>query len=403
MGTGSFSPVIPSCEILIGDVRAQLRELIRRKIKVRTVVTSPPYWGLRCYDTVPQIWGGKRKCEHDFAPAPSMNRGGPQGKTGGRADRDTFAQDSVGDISTGEFCRHCGAWRGELGLEPTPMLWVKHIVEVFDLVWQVLADDGTVWVNFGDSYAQGGRGTATGSTLQGGQRNQVRSRRDASRSQFKALGEKQLIGQPWRAAFALQEAGWILRQDIIWAKPSPMPESCRDRCTKSHEYVFLLSKQEKYFFDQEAIKEPCTGGAHSRGSGVNPKANGTGGFAQWQQGRGAHNTINHNRALPRSKQNASFSGVVNQIVETRNKRSVWWIPSEPFLGAHYATFPTGLVRPCILAGSRPGETVLDIFGGSGTVGEVSLEYGRSCILIDLDPRNEALMLERCNHTPGLGI
>ena len=414
--------MIPSCEIMIGDVRAKLRELIAAKRKVKMIVTSPPYWGLRDYGTEPQVWGGIPTCSHHFVPAGFIHRGGPQGKTGALITRDRTAANAVKDRRCGDSCLTCGAWRGELGLEPTPALWVQHIVEVFALAWEVLEDDGTLWVNFGDCYTDGGRGASTGSTLQGGRHNQEESRKAVSRATFKGLPPKNLIGQPWRAAFALQDFGWILRQDIIWAKPSPMPESCTDRFTKAHEYLFLLSKKPRYYFNQEAIKEPVTGGAHARGNGVNPKAMKP--VSGHDHGPGGHDTLEFARSKKdqaradqglvdgtkfgrfpgwRNKQNESFSGSVNQLVEKRNKRSVWWIPSEPYPEAHYATFPTGLVRPCILAGSRPGDTVLDIFGGSGTVGEVSLEYGRNCILIDLDPKNESLMRDRINVTAGLPL
>jgi site-specific DNA-methyltransferase (cytosine-N4-specific) len=235
---------------------------------------------------------------------------------------------------------------------------------------------------------------------------------------------------PWRVAFALQADGWYLRQDIIWAKPCPMPESVRDRCTKAHEYIFLLTKRPDYYYDADAIKEPVTGGSHPRGNGVNPKAAGTGvgwGYADdekprtkypsgWDDSLGtSHKAIDYARAEKdqgraeqglrdstklgrgagwRNKQNESFSGAVNRLVDTRNKRSVWTIPPEPYPDAHYATFPSGLVRPCILAGSRPGDLILDPFGGSGTVGAVAIEYGRNAILIDVNPANERLMLDR---------
>jgi DNA modification methylase len=448
----------PTLEILIGDVRAKLRELKAAGRKVKMVMTSPPYFGLRCYGTEPQIWGGAPECLHQWDAEKKIHRGGPQGPGGVLGEKDMSARDAVGDILPGSTCRNCGAWMGEIGLEPRMSMWVEHIVEVFDMVWDVLEDDGTLWVNFGDSYAQGGRGADTGSNLGGSRRNQRESRLANNRTHDKSLGEKQLMGQPWRAAFALQDAGWILRQDIIWAKPAPMPESIRDRFTKSHEYLFLFAKQRKYYFDQDAVKEPVSGGAHARGpgnkknsyttlyeetgdpkhhtkaglvafadrerakrAGVNPKADIPDG---WVADPGPHTAVAHSqgeKTLGRKQQdlkdadgfghgpgwrvkaNESFSAAVTDLVPSRNKRSVWWIPAEPYAGAHYATFPTGLVRPCVLAGSAPGDTVMDIFGGSGTVGAVAAEYGRSCILIDLDPRNEKLMLDRQPDTPGFAL
>ena len=420
-GEGRFS-MIPHLEIMIGDVREMLRELIARKVKVRTVVTSPPYWGLRDYGTEPQIWGGDLFHVHEWVSAGKRHRGGPQGTTGARATRDTTAH--VQNWRCGEECTICGAWKGQLGLEPNPAMWVEHIVEIFRLVREVLAEDGTVWVNFGDCYVDRGRGPDLKSTLQGSRSNQTESRKVSHRAGFKGLASKNMIGQPWRAAFALQDDGWILRQDIIWHKPAPMPESCKDRFTKAHEYVFLLAKKKRYFFDRGAIQEPVSGTAHARGKGVNPKARTMPVVAGWANGNGTHSPVDHARPLKergreeqglatatkfghgkgwRNKQNESFSGSVNELVPTRNRRDVLTVPPEPYKRAHYATFPSGLVRPFILAGSAPGDTTLDIFGGSGTVGQVSLEYGRNCILIDLDPRNQELMLERCNITPGLAL
>ena len=176
------------------------------------------------------------------------------------------------------------------------------------------------------------------------------------------LKEKDLVGIPWRVAFALQADGWYLRQDIIWAKPAPMPESVTDRCTKAHEYIFLLSKAPRYYYDAEAIAEPVTGNAHARGHGVNPKAsaNATG-----------------------SRQNASFSGAVNELVDQRNKRSVWTVNTAPYKQAHFATFPPKLIEPCILAGCPEGGTVLDPFHGAGTTGMVSMQNGRNYIGCEL--------------------
>lgn len=424
----------PECEILIGDVRAKLKELKARGTKVQCVVTSPPYWGLRDYGTPPVVWGGSAECDHDWGEASTRHRGGPQGQTGDRSTRDTSAQDKTGDFATGQFCRKCGAWLGQLGLEPTPQLFVEHMVEVFDALWDVLADDGVCWLNLGDCYSDSGRGPDVGSTLLGSRANQEQSRRAVTRETYKGLKPKNVVGQPWRVAFALQDRGWTLRQDIIWEKPNPMPESVTDRCTKAHEYLFLLTKRESYYYNADAIKEPASPDSHARYArgrsdshkwadggplnqtiaksfdhmlrkagepGVNPKANGL--FPSgWDSGKGrAHRALTGR--YPKPKQNASFSAVVKDLVDMRNKRSVWTIPTEPYSEAHYATFPRGLVRPCILAGSRPGDVVLDPFGGSGTVGEVALEYGRNSILIDLNAGNEALMLGRMAKHAGQGV
>ncbi|HEX2099818.1 MAG TPA: site-specific DNA-methyltransferase [Candidatus Synoicihabitans sp.] len=405
--------MIPTCEILIGDVRAKLRDLRDRGTRVQCIVTSPPYWALRDYETPPQVWGGREDCEHSWGPAGTLHRGGTQGASGDRSTRDTSAQDAARDVSSGSFCRHCNAWLGQLGLEPTPELHVANQVEVFRLVWDVLAEDGTLWMNFGDSYAGGGNGpTGVDSTLMGnghqggGPKRAATDRRRADRipsARAQGLKPKDMVGIPWRLAFALQADGWCLRQDIIWAKPNPMPESCRDRCTKAHEYLFLLTKSPRYYYDAVAIKERVTGNSHPRGDGVNRKIKMPDG---WNTAEGAHGSFHPNgreKGAYRPKQNPSFSAAVTELVEFRNKRSVWTVPTAPYAEAHYATFPPDLIRPCILAGSRPGDTVLDPFGGSGTTASVAMEYGRNAIMIDLNPANERLMRDRIAPHAGQGV
>ncbi len=234
------------------------------------------------------------------------------------------------------------------------------------------------------------------------------------------LKPKDLIGQPWRLAFALQAAGWYLRSDIIWHKPNPMPESVTDRPTKSHEYIFLMSKSERYFYDLKANKEPVTGNAHKRGNGVNAKV------AGWMNGPGSHKAIDHTRAAqasgakyadngvgfghgfdkkrkPRYKQNLSFSAAVKDLVPSRNKRSVWSIPTQAFKGAHFATFPEKLVLPCILSGTRPGDLVLDPFAGAATVGLVALKTGRRFVGIELNPVYVEMAEKRIQNAFGLFI
>ena len=204
---------------------------------------------------------------------------------------------------------------------------------------------------------------------------------------------------PWRIALALQEDGWYLRSDIIWHKPNPMPESVTDRPTKAHEYVFLLSKSERYLYNAEAVREPVTGGAHARGDGVNPKARNVK-IAGWATGPGRHSTLTHATTRkesaakfgPRSKQNASFSGAVKEVVDSRNMRTVWSLPTEAFSGAHFATFPRELVRRCVLAGSNAGDVVFDPFMGSGTVAEVASGLGRKFLGCELNPEYAALRL-----------
>ena len=288
---------------------------------------------------------------------------------------------------------------GQMGLEETPEEFLDGMVSVFREVRRVLRSDGTCWVNMGDSYA-GAAGGAQGST---GQR---ASRTFTARVETKltpgGLAAKQLMGMPWRPALALQADGWWLRQDIIWSKPNPMPESSKDRCTKSHEYIFLLTKSARYYWDQEAMREPVTGNSHPRGTGLHRKLTAVGG---WASGAGSHHAVDHNRGIrsPRPKQNRSFSEAVKGTVEFRNKRSVWTVPTEPCADAHFATYPSALIKPCILAGTRPGDTVLDPFGGSGTTGQAALELGRKAVLIELNPEYAALIRRRTTTTPGLGI
>lgn len=245
----------------------------------------------------------------------------------------------------------------QLGLETTPQAYIERITRVFNEVKRVLKPNGTLWLNLGDSYKA-----------------------------------KQQLGIPWRVAFALQEDGWYLRADIIWHKPNPMPESVRDRPTKAHEYLFLLSKSERYFYDYEAIKEPASEASLQRwqqdiesqeGSYRVPgKTNGpmkaVGGPRRTDKQRG------HGR------RHAGFNGrwdamsKAEQAELGRNKRSVWTVATRPYPEAHFATYPPQLIEPCVLAGSRPGDTILDPFNGSGTTGEVALKHGRRYVGIEIN-------------------
>jgi DNA modification methylase len=305
-------------EIMIGDCRESMRAL--EAGSVQTCVTSPPYFGLRDYG-------------HD----------------------------------------------GQIGLEQTPDAFVATMVEVFREVHRVLTDDGTLWVNLGDSYASAwacNRRNVIGSgSLENGKR-EARPNRLTD-----GLKEKDLIGIPWRVALALQADGWYLRQDIIWHKPNPMPESVRDRCTKAHEYIFMFSKKPKYFFDCEAIKEPV---------------------APSSAARLAQPTLAQQVGSARvpGKTNGNMKAVGNG--ETRNRRSVWTVTTKPYKGAHFATFPSDLIEPCVLAGSRPGDIVLDPFGGSGTTAGVALKNGRKAILCELNPDYAALVPDRIASIAGEG-
>ncbi|PWC10525.1 DNA-methyltransferase [Brenneria corticis] len=259
---------------------------------------------------------------------------------------------------------------GQIGLEQTPDEYIAALVAVFRETRRVLRDDGTLWLNIGDSYAgTGGRGPQSGKAFKGRARQRETITR-AARVRGPGLKEKDLVGIPWMLAFALRADGWYLRQEIIWHKTNPMPESVTDRCTKAHEQIFLLSKSPRYFFDSKAIKEPVSGTAHSRGHGVNPKA--------------AANAFG-------SKQNSSFSEAVRGLVEERNRRTVWLVPVQGYTGAHFATFPPSLIEPCILAGSPQGGVVLDPFGGSGTTAGVALAHNRRAVLCELNPEYAALI------------
>lgn len=295
-------------KVYFGDCRNSLRQMKNEGIKVQTCITSPPYYGLRDYN----------------------------------AD-------------------------GQIGLEKTPKEFIDNLVEVFACVWDILEDDGTLWVNLGDSYSAGGRG--------GGQEGSIQQANKGSVSgdvlgtwKVEGFRPKNLLGMPWRLAFALQDFGWNLRQDIIWHKPNPMPESVTDRCTKAHEYFFLLSKKQKYYFDNKAIKEPVkedwgtrdrtNGKYHNEGSGLTP-----------------------HKGLTKS-------------YEMANKRSVWSVNTSSYKGAHFATYPEELIEPCVLASTKVGDIVLDPFFGSGTTGAVAQKLGRKWIGCELNKDYEVLQNER---------
>ena len=322
--------------ILIGDAREQLATLPEQSAQM--CVTSPPYFGLRNYN----------------------------------AD-------------------------GQIGLEPTVDEYVSNLVDVFREVRRVLRDDGTLWLNLGDSYVAAATGKpGIDGKMTGGRKTQsVASTRPDKTRVGDGLKTKDLIGIPWRVAFALQADGWYLRQDIIWHKPNPMPESVRDRCTKSHEYIFLLSKSPRYYYDAEAIAEPVQGSttirlnqqnlANQKGSDRVPgKTNGA--MKAVGPRFGGNKYGDADDPEHRTKGGATFTGS-----EKRNKRSVWTITTKPYSGAHFAVFPPELPQLCILAGSKPGDTVLDPFGGSGTTAQVADKHERHSILIELNPCNEPLI------------
>jgi DNA modification methylase len=266
---------------------------------------------------------------------------------------------------------------GQIGLEPTPAEFVAKLVEVFREVRRVLRDDGTLWLNLGDSYAAGKSGRADAERPFGAG---IGSSTGKTTCNLKpdGLKPKDLIGIPWRVALALQADGWYLRQDIIWHKPNPMPESVTDRCTKSHEYIFLLSKSAAYHYDHEAVKEASV---DAEGSAKRYESAFGGEKARAPVGDAGIDT----RTRPQGMR--EFDGM-------RNKRSVWTVATTPYSGAHFATFPTALIEPCILAGAPAGGVVLDPFFGSGTTGQVAQNLGRQFIGCELNPAYEALQTER---------
>lgn len=343
--------------ILQGDCRETLATLPAES--VQCCVTSPPYWGLRDYGTEPLHWP-----ETSFVPM------------AGLPPIVIPAQSSA------------------LGLEADPWAFVGHMLLIFDQIHRVLRQDGTCWVNMGDSYVScngsaknrgdgqpklNGRGQPKGSNsdrspapwMAAGRSNPTAQ---PNRAPISGLKTKDLVGMPWRLALALQAAGWYLRSDIVWAKPNPMPESQKDRPTKSHEYIFLLAKSDRYYYDAAAIMEPVTGNAHARGSGVNPKARFPAGWAH----TGTHKEL---KGRYRPRQNESFSSAVAQIVGERNKRTVWTVPTHPFKDAHFATFPPKLIRPCILAGTSAHGGCSDCgtpYKRLTEQGEPSLAYQQQC-------------------------
>jgi DNA modification methylase len=257
---------------------------------------------------------------------------------------------------------------GQIGLEETPEEYIAAMVEVFRCVRDVLAEDGTVWLNIGDSYAGSGKGPAGNLGKTHNERHLEHT--VASGNVPVGCKPKDLIGIPWMLAFALRADGWYLRQDIIWHKPNPMPESVQDRCTKSHEYIFLLSKSQKYYYDAEAIKEP----ANSKSEGIR-----FGGSKYGDSDDPKH---------------ATKSGNVSKEYDKANKRSVWTVTTKPYEGAHFAVFPEELIEPCIMAGAPVGGVVLDPFMGSGTTAQVAQNLGRKYLGCELNTDYKQLQDKR---------
>lgn len=353
-------------KIEFGDCRQTMRSWKEQGIKAQTCVTSPPYFGLRDYGTAK--WeGGDVNCEHIGAKVNPLKVGG---FTGERLRKENGTENEK-YLSYKHICPDCNATRidAQLGLEETPDEYIKAMVEVFRCVWDVLEDDGTLWLNIGDSYCNSnGFARASPEYQREGRNNMPANDRKLDKLHETGLKTKDLIGIPWMLAFALRADGWYLRQDVIWHKPNPMPESVQDRCTKAHEYIFLMSKSQKYHYDHEAIKDPVKqdwgtrdrtdGKYHNEGSGLQP-----------------------------------HSGL-EKSCEMANKRSVWTVNTKPYAGAHFAVFPTELIEPCILAGAPIGGIVLDPFMGSGTTAQVAQNLGRQYLGCELNPEYKSLQDKR---------
>lgn len=341
--------------ILCGDAVEQLQRL--PDASVQCCVTSPPYFGLRNY--------------------------------------------SAGDQ--------------EIGQEKTPDEYIARLVEVFGEVRRALKPDGTLWLNLGDSFnASPGQRKVTDKAGPKQQTNGASSR--APSRSVRSLKPKDLIGIPWMAAFALRADGWWLRSDIVWAKQNCIPESVTDRPTRSHEFIFLLTKSARYFYDAEAIKEPCiydvdetgTAARKARADGNNlvptEKVNGirAGGFkdAQKFNGKNGYKQRGHSRRHQGFNDRWDDMEKAGQCTGMRNKRDVWTVAPSNYPEAHFGTFPPKLIEPCVLAGSRSGDIILDPFAGSGTTGRVAIEHGRKAVLIELNPAYIPLIESRTNVTPG---
>jgi len=294
-------------QIIFGDCRETMRRWAEEGVKAQTCVTSPPYFGLRDYG-------------HE----------------------------------------------GQIGLEQTPEKYIAAMVDVFRCVKDVLADDGTLWLNIGDSYASGGRKTRDPgkSKLHPAFTGEANATRSFRPEDGEGVKPKDLIGIPWMLAFALRADGWYLRQDIIWHKPNPMPESVQDRCTKAHEYIFLFSKSQKYYYDADSIKEEA-----------NPDN-----AKRYEYGFGGPK----NEAIADTKFGATKPVGYREYDGQRNKRSVWTVNTKPYAGAHFAVFPSDLIEPCIMAGAPVGGIVLDPFMGSGTTAQVAQSLGRKYLGCELN-------------------
>jgi len=324
------------------------------------VVTSPPYFGLRDYGTGQWV-GGDPNCKHYRTTKVSD-------KTITGHKRMNEAESPVGDAIYKSVCPLCGAVRidNQIGLEETPEAYIQKLVELFREIRRCLKDDGTVWVNLGDSYNGSGGNHKEGMKNDTGFQGEIGARYGGRGNRVVNLKPKDLIGIPWMFAFAMRADGWYLRQDIIWHKPNPMPESVTDRCTKSHEYIFLLSKSEKYYFDFKSIQEKAITDSGGRVGGNKYGDNDDIHYKYYSGKEFTPQTDNEGNVV-------------------RNKRDVWSVPVRPTKEAHFATYPENLIVPCIKAGCPENGVVLDPFMGSGTTGIVARKLNRNFVGCELNP------------------
>lgn len=405
--------------LIHGDALSSLHTL--ESESVQCCVTSPPYWGLRDYGVDRIIWDETGECDHQWGDSITVNATNHTDKrrwNHTRNGRDELqpTEKRVAWLRTvvdqGNFCQVCGAWRGSLGLEPTPEMYVSHIVQIFHELKRSLRTDGTLWLNLGDSYATGaGSGRSMGGDCFGKQNPVIDSaaypKNQPNRMPIPGLKPKDLIGIPWRVAFALQADGWYLRSDIIWSKPNPMPESVTDRPTRAHEYIFLLSRAQRYFYDAEAIKEegsinmPWSESSNGGAKAALIRQDGNNNSALGKPARRTDKQRGHSRRHAGFNDRWDAMEREQQCSGLRNKRSVWEIATRPFPDAHFATFPIDLVTPCILAGSKAGDAVLDPFAGTFTTCKVAIELGRKAIGIEPKAEYVEMGKRRCRTTIGL--
>ena len=411
-------------QIIQGDCLESLRTM--KDKSVDCIVTSPPYYGLRDYGTGEWV-GGDPNCPHR-----RMSKFSEKTITGHAQDE---LKGNVGDAIYKTVCPLCGAVRvdRQIGLEETPQEFIEKLTAVFHECKRVLKDDGTLWLNIGDSYwGSGSRGydftgkMTEASKIQEGSKGTINlSNVPKLVGNHDGIKNKDMIGIPWMLAFALRDDGWYLRQDIIWHKPNPMPESVKDRCVKSHEYIFLMSKSQRYQFDYEAIQEDAVckddrrGGADELNMMASVKMGGVENtLAQrsfvkitdkrnkrdvWQADEDHYKNLQENGQQNHSMHERRAEGYADVTYEKRNKRDVWSVSTQAVKEAHFATFPEKLIEPCILAGCPKGGTVLDPFCGSGTTGIVCVRNERNFIGLELDPEYAEMSRRRIAKEESYGI